>query len=98
MTAQVSVPLVVNNVVQPASYFPGGLAMLAAAAGTFPTSLAVQILLPDGATYFTTTLTLAANGISATPVYLPPGKVQAAVGTGGATLNATLYAVPTNLN
>jgi hypothetical protein len=92
-----NIPLVVNNVVQPATLFPGGTGVLSAAASVFPTSVAVQVLLPDGVTFFTTTLTLSANGITA-GVALPPGKVQALV-TGSPTgLFANLQLVPTNLN
>ena len=92
-----SIPLVVANVTQPAAFFSGGLAVLSAVATVFPTSVAVQVLLPDGATFFTTTATLSANGITAA-ISLPAGKYQALV-TGSPTgLNASLQLVPTNLN
>jgi hypothetical protein len=97
MSLNYNLPLVVNNVVQPAVYFFGGNAILSVASTSPPASITVQILLADGVTYFSTTLTGAANGLYG-PASLPPGKVQALVVTPGTGLYANLQSIPTNLN
>lgn len=94
---QFVIPLVVANVTQPASFGPGGLYVIAAAATVFPTSVTLQILLPDGVTFFSTTATLTAAGVSPA-VNLPPGKVQAVVVGSPTALVATAFVIPTNLN
>lgn len=97
MSTQFNTPLVVNNVVQPAVNFPGGAAVLTIASTAPPGSVTVQLLLPDGATFFSTTLTGGANGIYG-PVSLPQGKVQALVVTPGTATFVNLQIIPTNLN
>lgn len=94
---QFVIPLVVANVTQPASYGPGGVYVIAAAASVFPTSVTLQVLLPDGVTFFSTVATLTAAGVSPS-VSLPPGKVQAVVVGAPTGLVATAYIIPTNLN
>jgi hypothetical protein len=98
---QLNIPLVVNNVIQAATYWPGGLAVLVGV-GTWGTALyTVQILGPDGVTFINTTLaTTGANGITATPLYMAAGKAQVVLtsGSGQTGIYLNMQAIPTNLN
>jgi hypothetical protein len=47
--------------------------------GTFPGTVALQTLGPDGSTFLSTATSFTANGYAA--VDLPPGKVQLAIAT-----------------
>lgn len=94
-----NIPLVVNSIVSAAIQWPGGQGVLTAASSAFnAATVTLQYRLPDGTTFFSTTTTLAANGISAA-FTLPQGLIQVTV-TGGAPtalfVNACL--ISTNLN
>lgn len=98
MTAPLNVPLVVNSVLTPAAYFPGGAAVLTGVANTWNgNTYTLNLLGPDGLTTFATAITLAANGVSAV-AYLPAGKYSATQSGASTGAYVNLQAVPTNLN
>lgn len=53
----------------------------------------LEILGPDGTTYLTAATAFSAAGVAA--VYLPPGKVQVAIGSGATLASFSLIRIPT---
>jgi hypothetical protein len=81
MTALTTIPLITNGTATGAAQpWQGGSGVLSAV-GTFNgATIALQFLLPDGATWFTTAASLTAAGTAA--FSLPAGQIRALV-TGG---------------
>lgn len=95
------IPLAVANVIQPATLWPGGSGIIAAAATSYgTTSLTLQWQLPDGATFITVAAVTAITSNAISAVFtLPIGKIQLVNGgSGSANLIVNAYVVPTNLN
>jgi hypothetical protein len=99
MTAPLNVPLVVNSVIAASAFWPGGTGVLSGVATSWAgATMTLNVLGPDGLTYIATTVTLAANGISAA-FTLPAGTIKVVQSGGTATVcYVNAQVIPTNLN